>query len=329
MLRQKYRELIRQHDGKVLDSLFTEFTGVYFHIAWTPALPSHWDARTLPTGGSVCCRLSGSSRMPACRTCGPRQLARALSADGEGHRFTCQLGVRNYWIPIRVRGETLGIAYLQALEGPRARPVSAKRSARVALVSLRRAGARVLSRRQFARAARFLRHIVQHMQTASLADLRKADLTSAGRVVLALEREQARLRETLQRHLPRATPQGTPLHSGPESHGEQIMHCLVQRLELDYAKPITLQQYARELGMNAAYLSNLFSRAVGIPFKTYLTNLRLEKARVLLANPAATVADVAYAVGYASENRFRMAFKKSTGLCPSLWRPTMQTNSRR
>lgn len=48
--RQKYRELIRKHLGQLLDSLFAEFTGLHFHIAWAPTLPKQWDARTLPTG---------------------------------------------------------------------------------------------------------------------------------------------------------------------------------------------------------------------------------------------------------------------------------------
>jgi AraC-like DNA-binding protein len=272
----------------------------------------------------VCCRLTGSPLLPDCRTCGPRQLARALSADGDGHRFTCRLGVRNYWLPIRVREETLGLAYLQALEHSLARPLVRKRSARAAQKRVTPAGATVLSRLQFSRAAEFLRFIVQYEQTSSLADLRKADLTSAGRAVLALEKEQARLHQTLQRHLPALPQAARP--SGPKSHAEQIVHRLLERIELDYGKPITLRQYARELKMNATYLSDLFSRAVGIPFKTYLTDLRLLQARELLGDPAKTAADVAYAVGYASENRFRLAFKKATGLSPSLWRATMQTS---
>ena len=178
---------------------------------------------------------------------------------------------------------------------------------------------------EFARSARFLQLIVQHVQTATLADLRKADLTRAGRAVLALERDQARLHEALRRHLPLA-PQ-VPRRSGPESHAEKVVHRLLERLQSDYAKPVKLQQYARELGMNAAYLSDLFSHAVGIPFKTYLTELRLEKASELLGDPAKTSSEVAYAVGYASENRFRLAFKKATGLCPRLWRETMQISS--
>jgi two-component system, response regulator YesN len=97
-------------------------------------------------------------------------------------------------------------------------------------------------------------------------------------------------------------------------------------MDRDYRRPITLQQYARELGMNAAYVSSLFSRAVGVPFKQHLTELRLEKAKALLGDPVQSVSAVAYGVGYASENRFRIAFKRATGLSPKLWRETMQTN---
>jgi AraC-like DNA-binding protein len=325
LLQHKYQELIRKHLGQFLDTLFADFTGVHFHIAWTPAAPRHLDARTLLTGSAVCCRLTGSPLLPVCRACGPRQLARALSANGDGHRFTCRLGVRNYWIPIRVRNQMLGIAYLQAPENSTARRLARKRSARAAPARLRRADARMMSRLEFTRGARFLRHIVQHAQSATLSDLRKADLTSAARAVLALEKEQVRLHLALKRHLPPA-PQA-PRPSGPEPHAQQLVHHLLERLELDCGKPITLQHYARELGMNAAYLSALFSHAVGVPFKTYLTDLRLEKARALLGDPARSVSGVAYAVGYASENRFRFAFKQATGLSPRLWRETMQTAS--
>jgi hypothetical protein len=122
LLQHKYRELIRKYLSKLLNALFAEFTGIHFHIAWTLALPRQWDARTLPTGCSMCCRLTGSPLLPECRTCGPRQLARALSADGDGHHFICRLGVHNYWLPIRVRNEMLGIAYLQALENSPVKP---------------------------------------------------------------------------------------------------------------------------------------------------------------------------------------------------------------
>jgi hypothetical protein len=78
LLQRKYRELIRKHLGKLLDKLFADFTGLHFHVTWSPPPPHQWDAETLPTGCSTCCRLSGSPLRPGCKTCGPRQLIHTL-----------------------------------------------------------------------------------------------------------------------------------------------------------------------------------------------------------------------------------------------------------
>jgi AraC-like DNA-binding protein len=322
LLQKKYREVVRKYLDQILDKLFAEFTGLHFHIAWAPVSPHEWTAQALPTACSVCCRLSGAPLRRGCQTCGPRQLAHALRAEGAGHRFTCKLGVHNFWFALHVRGQTLGIAYLQALHQPPTKPPGRKRSPRARPQSPTRLHAIVMNRSEFGRATRLLHLIVQHVQTASLSDLRKADLTSAGRAVVALEKEQARLHETLQRHLPPAP--ATLRRAGAESHPDQIVHQLLEYTEQNYGKPITLQGYSRELGMNAAYLSALFSQAVGVSFKTLLTERRLAKAKELLGDATKNLSDVATAVGYTSENRFRIAFKKATGLSPKLWRETMR-----
>jgi len=321
LLQRRYRELIRKHLNRILENLFAEFTGLHFHIAWKPVSPREWDNQALPSGCSVCCKLSGSPLQAECRTCGPHHLNATLKSD-HGHRFTCRLGVRNYWLPVRLRRETLGIAYLQALEHSRPLRPTCRPSAPAADGQRRRLGAIVASRLKFARATRFLQHIVEHVETASLSDLRKADLASAGCAVMALEREQARLHEALHRYVP-ANPAVPRISPAPRS--KEVARGLLERLELDYAKPLTLQRLARDLGMNGAYLSALFSRVVGIPFKSYLTELRLQKAKELLSDPVKTVSEVAYAVGYSSEERLRCVFKKATGLSPSVWRETMRT----
>ncbi|HZI33890.1 MAG TPA: hypothetical protein VFF11_16245, partial [Candidatus Binatia bacterium] len=202
-LRQrKYRALIRKNLGKLLDEFFGEFTGLHFHIAWAP-LPSHgWKTQTLPTGCSVCCRLSGSPLLPDCRACGPRQLTHTLNADGNGHHLTCRLGVRNYWFPIRLRGELLGLAYLQALDHSPPLPPARKRAARGRNPFPDWEDARVMGRLKFNRAARFLRHIVQHLQTSTLAELQKEELDNVRRVLRVFENVQKRLRKKLNGLLP-------------------------------------------------------------------------------------------------------------------------------
>jgi AraC-like DNA-binding protein len=304
---RKFRELARKHLNHILDRLFAEFTGLHFHVVWRPISLTGKRAQVSPTQCSVCCRVNGARRRPECRTCGSQHLNATLSAE-RGHRFTCRRGIYNYWFPLRVRDEMLGIAYLQAFE--QSLPHHAGLHSVIAL-----------SQKKFAQAARLMRQFIEHVQTASLSDLREADLTSAGRAVLALEQEQARLRQTLKHYLPATA---AAARRSPESHAERLVHSLLQQIELDYAKPLTLQRLARDLGMNAAYLSTLFSRTVGIPFKAYLTELRLQRAKDLLADITKTTCDVAFAIGYASQERFRSAFKKATGLSPKAWRETMR-----
>ncbi|SPE56916.1 hypothetical protein SBV1_260011 [Verrucomicrobia bacterium] len=211
---QRYRELIRKHLSRIWDRLFAQFTGLHFHIAWKTAVPKGGDAYVLPSRCSACCKVSGSPLRRQCRTCCPPHL-RVTLESGRGHRFTCPLGVRNYWLPVRVRSQTLGIAYLQALEHSPLQSPKATSSAATAESHFTRRGAIVLSRLNFARAARFLHEVVQHVQTASLSDLRKADLNAAARSVVALEREQTRLHEALSRYLP--SPPATARISGPQS----------------------------------------------------------------------------------------------------------------
>jgi two-component system response regulator YesN len=105
-----------------------------------------------------------------------------------------------------------------------------------------------------------------------------------------------------------------------------VVRLILQRVERDYYKPLTLRAVASDMGMNAAYLSALFSSAVGVPFKKYLTELRLGKAKETLSQSPQSAAQVAFGVGYASEERFRSAFKKATGLSPRAWRETMDVS---
>jgi AraC-like DNA-binding protein len=270
--------------------------------------------------------MNGSPLLPDCRTCGPKQLARALETAGDGHHFTCRLAVRNYWVLIRLRGQMLGIAYLQALLPSTAGPSGRNRSVRAARCRFRRAGARVMDRLEFARAARLLRLIVQLLQSSTLADLQQEDLGKFQEALRVFARVQKRLRKKLNGLMPAfgATPPVSQVGSRPE----RMMRAVLDRIHQDYMKPLSLRQCAADLGVNAAYLSHLFSRAAGLPFKTFLTEVRVEKARELLDDPAKQISQIARAVGYASANRFGIAFKNTTGLSPGRWRETLQMNPR-
>ena len=181
-----------------------------------------------------------------------------------------------------------------------------------------------MDRSEFTRAARFLQLIVQHLQTSSLADLQKEELGTVQRVLRVFEAIQKRLRKKLNGLMP-AIREAPPVAQF-ESHPKRLVHAMLERIQRDYTRPLTLQQCAGDLRVNAAYLSHLFSQSVGVSFKTCLTEVRVERARELLDDPARNISQIASAVGYASANRFRIAFKSVTGLSPGNWRETLQMN---
>lgn len=323
----EYQALTDKHVNHLASRLFAEFTGLRFHIAWAPSPAQPWEALLVPGDSGHFGRLAAvnAKTWRRCRMCRRRRLACALRANGRGYLFTCRNGVRNYWHPIRLRGVILGVAYIQALAGASPRRTPWQRSRRQAVPAwglCAWSGASPLNRADFSRAVRLLRFIVDYIQTSSLADLRQADLARARHALLEFESVQTRMRQELNRVAPVFHQAAvTPATGG---HKEQTMHLLLERIHQNYAQPLTLRQFAAGLRLNAAYLSSLFSRVVGMPFKTYLTEIRMEKAKELLSDPARTVAEVAFAAGYTNENRFRSAFKKVTGLPPRLWRETVR-----
>ena len=140
------------------------------------------------------------------------------------------------------------------------------------------------SRSMLSRAAVLLGLFVAHVETESHLKLAKGDLAKERLRAAEHEHEQARLRDKLSRVLPgiRRTP-SIPQH---ESHAEQIVQRLLDSIHKDYPRPLGLKECAAEVGLNPVYLCSLFSRTVGIPFKTYLTELRIDKATLERSQPA-------------------------------------------
>ena len=329
LLREKYRLLASQH-LKRLPLLFKKFTGVSSHLVWAPAWPQAWSAHALPTHSQLCRQVGSTAdgNLAACRRCAERHLALALEAGHHGHCFTCFLAVHNYWLPIIVRGCLVGLAFVQAPAAQRSgTPSPGTEGRRGGIGGGRTRGMREqpMSRKEFRDAAKLLQLVFRHVETAAVADLRQTDLKRAQQALVELQTVASRLRTELNGLVP-ALGKSAPLLEA-ETRTNRLVQAAVEYIHRNYTQPLTLEEYASRVHLNASYLSAEFSRTVGLPFKTYLTELRVEKARELLSDPTRNVAEVAYSVGYSSENRFRAAFKRATGLSPRRWRETFRMPS--
>lgn len=88
----------------------------------------------------------------------------------------------------------------------------------------------------------------------------------------------------------------------------------------DLAATWTAEALAREVALSRSAFMERFTTLVGMPPIRYLTMSRLQAARQQLRETRKSIAQLAHAVGYESEEAFSRAFKREYGLSPAHWR---------
>lgn len=110
---------------------------------------------------------------------------------------------------------------------------------------------------------------------------------------------------------------------GPgDVQANQLVARAIQYVKQHFREDVTLVNVAEELNVSLFYLSKLFRKHTGTNFTEYLTQLRVEQAKKLLAAGEMSVKEVAYAAGFNSQSYFSKIFKKYAGVAPSEYRET-------
>lgn len=105
-----------------------------------------------------------------------------------------------------------------------------------------------------------------------------------------------------------------------EKQEERTITGITGYLQEHLAEDLSLSVLAQEFHLNPQYISQLFKNEIGVNFLSYLTNIRMEKAKKLLLSTSLSVAEVAEQSGYGDYRVFTKVFKKSEGVTPSQYR---------
>jgi AraC family transcriptional regulator len=84
-----------------------------------------------------------------------------------------------------------------------------------------------------------------------------------------------------------------------------------------------LQELADLVGLSRFHFCTAFRLATGRTPYEWLTCLRMDRARGLLADPALRIIDVALAVGYQTPSAFAASFRRAVGVTPTEFRRTL------
>jgi AraC-like DNA-binding protein len=107
-----------------------------------------------------------------------------------------------------------------------------------------------------------------------------------------------------------------------EPYRDEEKASVLKFIATNYTNPeLDLESVVTGTGANRNKVNDLLKSELGMTFTGYLNKLRLtEAARLLNEKSAATVAEVAYSVGYANVSYFNKLFKEEYGCTPKAFR---------
>ena len=91
-------------------------------------------------------------------------------------------------------------------------------------------------------------------------------------------------------------------------------------IDKNYHTSIDLEQIARQAFLSRFHFHRLFTRIYKKTPHQYVTQIRLEAAKVLLAKEGISIADVCNSIGFESHGSFSSLFSKQSGYSPQYYR---------
>lgn len=113
-------------------------------------------------------------------------------------------------------------------------------------------------------------------------------------------------------------------HIAEDGDEYQMVEAIRSYIDAHYQEDISLSSLAQSFHFSPQYIAKKFRDVYGTTVMTYLAELRMEKAKVMLANTAMSMLEIADQLGYADEKYFGKVFKKFIGYTPMQYRKLAQ-----
>ncbi|MCR2804835.1 AraC family transcriptional regulator [Paenibacillus soyae] len=108
---------------------------------------------------------------------------------------------------------------------------------------------------------------------------------------------------------------------------ERYVKEAIRFIHHNYDRDIQVKDIASAVNLHPGYLHRVFRSGTGKTISAYLTELRVEKAKMLLRQTDIPAADICDYVGVGSRAYFHAMFKKSTGQTPIAYRISYQAHN--
>jgi len=131
--------------------------------------------------------------------------------------------------------------------------------------------------------------------------------------------EQMKLKEQLSKAISAIDLQSQGLSSEGWEGTSQLARTK-EYIDSHYRNAITLEGAASYANLSPYHFSKIFKETFGITFIDYVTDLRIEQAKLEIRLMEKSLKEICFGVGYRDPNYFSRVFKKRTGFTPTEYR---------
>jgi AraC-like DNA-binding protein len=108
--------------------------------------------------------------------------------------------------------------------------------------------------------------------------------------------------------------------SAADTPHPNVIESAITRLQNEFQRDWNMKLFAQELGVSYSWFRHTFTVHTGLSPHQYLLELRLVRARNLLAETELSVKEIARQTGFEDELYFSRLFRQRLNLTPSQWR---------
>ncbi len=95
---------------------------------------------------------------------------------------------------------------------------------------------------------------------------------------------------------------------------------IIRMVKNEYMEDLSLEGIAGKVCLTPAYVSYIFKQETGVSLIKYLTDYRMQQAKILLEQGKMKIVDVGKACGYPNQSYFNRLFKNHFGVTPKQYR---------
>jgi AraC-like DNA-binding protein len=96
--------------------------------------------------------------------------------------------------------------------------------------------------------------------------------------------------------------------------------CAKEFIQAHFAEELSLPKVAAAVHLSPYHFCRVFRAATGFTLTEYVSRVRVERAKTLLADSSVRVSEVTFAAGFGSISQFNTAFRRYLGMAPTQYR---------